>query len=181
MSPGSTAGREEILVPSMGSRAHILLDGAAEGIAAALQDRLVELESRWSRFREDSELSVLNRSQGRPTVVSADTAALIERMLWSWERTGGLYDPTVLEAISRKPGTTATSPPCRPRRHPPRPAGPCAPTPRARTSPAAGASGSTRPRLVQLPPGTGIDPGGIGRAWRPTWWLRWPPRRGRPV
>ena len=58
------------------------------------------LEAKWSRFRPETELSLLNAAGGgRPVVVSAVTFALIARAVDAWRRTGGAFDPTGLDAI----------------------------------------------------------------------------------
>lgn len=88
---------------AMGTSCSVLVYAQA-GLADALADlarRRVELlESAWSRFRGDSELSRLNARAGAgPTIVSSDTLALVEAMRSAWTATGGAFDPTVLAAI----------------------------------------------------------------------------------
>jgi thiamine biosynthesis lipoprotein len=58
-----------------------------------------ELESRWSRFREDSEVSRMNRRAGELCDVSADTALMVERAIELWRMTGASVDPLVLGAV----------------------------------------------------------------------------------
>jgi thiamine biosynthesis lipoprotein len=58
-----------------------------------------EQEQRFSRFRNDSELSKVNRSEGRPTRVSGPFGALVARALRAAAATDGLFDPTVLPAM----------------------------------------------------------------------------------
>jgi thiamine biosynthesis lipoprotein ApbE len=56
-------------------------------VAAAVADD----ERRWSRFREDSEVSLITSCAGRPVRVSAATIDLLESCLdWS-ARTGGVF------------------------------------------------------------------------------------------
>ena len=52
-----------------------------------------------SRFREDSELGVLNRSQGRPVPVGTLLWDALRVALSAAEQTGGLVDPTVGRAL----------------------------------------------------------------------------------
>ena len=86
----------------MGTTAEVLLEGEdAESMVDVAQLRLFELEAKWSRFVDTSEISALNRSQGAPVVVSADTIALVESAIAGWQRTGGDFDPTVLGALIR--------------------------------------------------------------------------------
>lgn len=146
---------------AMGTRGHVVVtggDGDGEATLDAAQARIAELERRWSRFLPDSEVSRLNRSAGRPTVVSGDTAGLVARAVEAWRLTGGRFDPTVLpalvaagydrsfEALDRMGGPApATTPSAVP--------GPSA----IRIDEAAG--------LVHLPAGVAFDPGGIGKGY----------------
>lgn len=70
-------------------------------VLADLGVRRVELlESLWTRFRADSELSRLNARAGTgAVVVSQDTRTLIRAMHTAWVETEGAFDPTVLAAI----------------------------------------------------------------------------------
>jgi FAD:protein FMN transferase len=68
--------------------------------AAARVARTFEREEqRFSRFRPDSELSLVNANAGRWTRVSKPFAALTHRALRAARETDGLYDPTVLPAL----------------------------------------------------------------------------------
>lgn len=83
----------------MGSRAQVtLVDGTQRALDAAMS-RLQQLERRWSRFRSDSEISMLNDLAGRPRRASGDTLLLIELARRGWRATGGRYDPTLLAAV----------------------------------------------------------------------------------
>jgi thiamine biosynthesis lipoprotein len=160
----TVAGVVEQRFRAMGSDIHlIVVGGTAEHVAAA-RDRIDLLESRWSRFRPDSEVSVLNAAGGRPTVVSADTRLLIERSIDAWRLTGGGFDPTLLAALQQA-GYDRTFDDID-----------AADAPGDDTR--AGDVGSlpdvdvTRPectdivfdgRSVALPVGMGFDPGGIGK------------------
>lgn len=137
----------------MGTTAHVVVDGAGRELVDLAVEQLATLEARWSRFRNDSELSRLNTADGRPTVVHHHTTMLVERSVWSWRRTSGRFDPTVLDALEAAgystgfeelPETT------------PSPTG--VPSPGCQciqVDPALD--------LVQLPPGVRLDPGGIGK------------------
>ncbi|HEX6312111.1 MAG TPA: FAD:protein FMN transferase, partial [Acidimicrobiia bacterium] len=61
--------------------------------------RIEELERRWSRFRDDSEVSALNRHAGASVLVSRDTFTLVEQAIAAWRLTGGRFDPTVGAAL----------------------------------------------------------------------------------
>ena len=76
-----------VVVAATMAEAQVALDDAER----AVHDR----EARWSRFLQNSELSVLNRSCGRPVIVAEDTFALVRRAIEAWRLTGGVFDPTV--------------------------------------------------------------------------------------
>jgi FAD:protein FMN transferase len=83
---------------AMGTEIELLLEADRPGRAfAAVEAEFERLEQACSRFRPDSELSQLNRA-GRldagPDLVRVVRAALEAR-----ERTGGLFDPTVSNAL----------------------------------------------------------------------------------
>ena len=83
----------------MGCRARILVDDEHEDLLAeafALGERL---EHRWSRFLPSSDISALNRAQGRPVMVSSDTIDLVECALTAWRATGGWFDPGMLDSL----------------------------------------------------------------------------------
>ena len=54
---------------------------------------LERLEQLWSRFREDSDISRLNRADGSPVDVAPETAALLAHMRRAHEGTHGSFDP----------------------------------------------------------------------------------------
>ena len=54
------------------------------------------LERSWSRFIDDSEISRLNGSRGRPMPVGPRTLLLVERALQASRLTRGWFDPTLL-------------------------------------------------------------------------------------
>jgi thiamine biosynthesis lipoprotein len=151
----------------MGSDAHLLVvtapgadpagpAGAARLLAGAWA-RIETLEGRWSRFRPDSEVSVLNRHGGAPVAVSADTVALVTHALAAWDMTDGRFDPTVGTAIAalgydRDFGEVSHG-------TQPAPDG-------AGAGPAPGPGGidlDPAAGTVTLPPGVRFDPGGIGK------------------
>ncbi len=58
-----------------------------------------QTEARLSRFLPDSELSRLNRAAGRPFTASPLLFDLVEAALAWRRRTGGIFDPTILQAL----------------------------------------------------------------------------------
>jgi thiamine biosynthesis lipoprotein len=129
-------------------------------------------EARFSRFQTLSELSRLNAAAGRPFPASPGLFRLVEKALALAERSGGIFDPTVLRDLeaagydrsfellssqmqvgSVSPLSLALSPGGRGdivvhRRHSWRD---------VRLDPTT--------RMVSMPAGCGIDLGGIGKGW----------------
>ena len=70
-------------------------DGHLELARAMLADRLAEVDRVCSRFRDDSELSTLNRSGGRVATVSPALCDAVGSALAAARATSGLIDPTV--------------------------------------------------------------------------------------
>ncbi len=80
----------------------VLLATDAEALPTALSAVTAELDAvdaSCSRFRDDSDLSRVNRAGGRPTKVSADLLAGLEGALRAARLTGGDLDPTIGAAI----------------------------------------------------------------------------------
>ncbi len=135
----------------MGTDAQIIVIGGPAGLGQRAQDRIAQLERRWSRFVDDSEISTLNRYAGAPVKVSRDTVELVQRGIDACRLTNGRFDPTVLGSVIRAGYD--------------------------RSFGALGAhvrSGSSDLTLgadaieilddmIRLPRGTGFDPGGIGK------------------
>jgi len=82
----------------MGSACRILLMGTDSAITP-LMDRLEELESQWSRFRSESQVSIMNAYAGRPVLVPEDVVSLVSHAVHAWRLTEGLYDPTMLAEL----------------------------------------------------------------------------------
>ena len=138
----------------MGSAVEIEIVGGAPGHLALARDRMAFLESCWSRFRLYSDISRLNDAQGEPVTVNPATIQLLEAMEAGYTATDGAFDPTLLAPLvdgdTRRAGTT------------PRPARGC----RKACNPTVSSGAS--PSIVngsqaQLPPGTAVDAGGIGK------------------
>lgn len=68
--------------------------GGGAGAVARVVAAFAEAERRFSRFRADSELAQLNRSDGPVTVSAELFGALVRARAWV-ERTDGLFDPGV--------------------------------------------------------------------------------------
>jgi FAD:protein FMN transferase len=82
---------------AMGTTVECLLDGDPRDGFARVEAEFERLEALLSRFRPDSELSRLNREgsvEAGPDLLRVTRLALEAR-----ERSGGLFDPTVLDAV----------------------------------------------------------------------------------
>ena len=152
----------EVRFGAMGTTAHLVVVGGDDHQLTAARRRLEQLEARWSRFRPDSEITFVNRAEGRPCIVSDDTALLVARGLAAWRATAGRFDPTVLDAVVAagyddspvRRGRAAH--PAGGRRHHGSAPLPVVPgLADARVDRATG--------LVWLPAGVHLDPGGIGK------------------
>jgi len=135
---------------AMGSDAEVIVVGDPTLIDRAVA-RVDELEARWSRFLDGSEVSRLNRLAGDRVAVSPDTVLLVRRAVEAWRLSGGSVDPTVLGDVLR--------------------AGYHRPFDQLRTATPRPVSLLVRgvdaievdDRGVRLPAGVGFDPGGIGK------------------
>jgi FAD:protein FMN transferase len=141
----------ELRFRAMGSDAHLIVVGGRGGLIDAAKGRIDELEQRWSRFIDTSEVNELNRRAGSPVTVSSDTVELVQRAIDAWRLSGGSVDPTVLGAVIRAGYDRSFDQ--------------LGPTPRPGHSLLGpGAEGIVvAGQSVTLPAGTGFDPGGIGK------------------
>jgi thiamine biosynthesis lipoprotein len=98
--PGAVAERRW---RAMGAAAHAVVVAAspshAEALAGDAISAVEELEARWSRFRPGSELCRLNALAGSAVLVSRETFDVVDRAIDAWRATGGVYDPTVIDAL----------------------------------------------------------------------------------
>jgi thiamine biosynthesis lipoprotein len=138
---------------------------AAEAALADTEAFFHQFEARFSRFLPDSELSVLNNASGAPAWVSPEMAELVEAALQAAELSGGVFDPTVIDALEAAGYDQSIE------------------VVRARSS---GLVGDTRPgaggvrwitgrwagvtvdrswNMIALPRGIRLDLGGIGKGW----------------
>lgn len=83
----------------MGSQAHIVVHGGTTVMLDAAEQRLHQLESLWSRFRDSSDITRANQAGGHPVQVHEDTLAVVSRALDAWRQTRGLFDITTLPAL----------------------------------------------------------------------------------
>jgi thiamine biosynthesis lipoprotein len=82
----------------MGNTANIVVIGDQQLLHQA-RVRLVDLENKWSRFIDTSEISLINNSDGKEMYVSADTVTLVRYLVDAQSRTHRLFDPSLLPAL----------------------------------------------------------------------------------
>ena len=144
---------------AMGSDCSIRLvvdGGAGEAILERAIGTVTMLERRWSRFIADSELSQLNAHAGAPVFVSPETFEIVSLAVEAWRVTGGLFDPTMLDALIDVGYDTDFDELARRKRsidigHLHASEGP------------AGVELDGRSRMIITPPGLHLDLGGIGK------------------
>jgi FAD:protein FMN transferase len=139
----------------MGTGVHVLVVDARPGVLEHAQRRIEELERRWSRFIPDSEISRANAAAGEPLQVSSETLLLVRRAIDGWRATGGMFDPTVLRAVTAAGyDRTFELVPAR------TPVG----TYEARPTPGCDELDVDETwGTITIPEGVGFDPGGIGK------------------
>ncbi|MFA7324617.1 MAG: FAD:protein FMN transferase [Candidatus Nanopelagicales bacterium] len=84
---------QEIHFRAMGSDCHIVILGGDPEQLSTAEGEVRRLESLWSRFKPDSEISRLNSAVGKPTIVSSETIAILCRALRAHRLTDGWFDP----------------------------------------------------------------------------------------
>lgn len=86
---------------ALGTTAGLVVAGGSPGAARrAVEAELAQIDAACSRFREDSELSILNRARGRRARVSPLFLLALDVALRAAALTGGRVDPTVGLALS---------------------------------------------------------------------------------
>jgi thiamine biosynthesis lipoprotein len=135
----------------MGTDAHVIVVGGPGGLEQRARARIAQLERRWSRFIDDSEVSALNRYAGAPVKVSPETVELVQRAIEAWRITDGLFDPTVLGAVIRAGYDRSFET--------------LGPAPQAHPNDLTLGAGDIEilDDVVRLPLGSGFDPGGVGK------------------
>jgi thiamine biosynthesis lipoprotein len=144
----------------MGTQIAILLAGdTSEPIAMTALDRVAKIfsaeERRFSRFRDDSELIAVNAASGRWTNVSVGFQRLVRFALRQANRTGGLFDPTVLHALVAAGYDRDFDEVLAGARGALQPPHPCGRWDEI----------DLRPGQLRLPAGVGLDLGGVAKGW----------------
>jgi thiamine biosynthesis lipoprotein len=160
----------DVTFDSMGSEVRLMigdpLPGSPPADYAAAQARgfILAFEAALSRFRDDSELTALNRDPRADVPASDLLRRAVGAGIWAAERTGGLVDPTLVREIvdvgygrSRagvEPAPLAEALASAPER---RPAGP---NPKAEWQQI---DVDDRAGTIRRPPGVAFDTGGTGK------------------
>jgi thiamine biosynthesis lipoprotein len=87
--------------PALGTTATVVVrsPAALPAARAVLERELASVDRACSRFRPDSELTLLNRARGRPRPVSAYFLQALECAIAAAEATNGAVDPTLGRAL----------------------------------------------------------------------------------
>jgi thiamine biosynthesis lipoprotein len=137
---------------AMGTEMELLVDAADAGAALdAAEAEFHRLEALLSRFRDDSELSRLNRDGS--IEAREDLLRVVELALAARERTGGRFDPTVHDAVVAA-GYDRSFEDIDPESHV-----------RCQAPAVAGGGVSVHGSQIRLDPGVRIDLGGIGKGY----------------
>lgn len=140
-------------VRAMGSPAVIIAGDADESAVSWASDELERLEQCWSRFRNDSQLTRLNRSAGTWFQLSDTLAAAVDRAIRLHDLTNGVFDPTIH-------GQLVAAGYDRPFRQ----VSLDQPGPVPASIPSPGVARIERADdMIRLPPGVSIDLGGVGK------------------
>jgi thiamine biosynthesis lipoprotein len=121
------------------------------------------VDTRFSRFRPDSELSELNDAAGRTVTVSADLAELVRLAVDASVTTGGIFDATMIDALEAAGYDQSFELILAGRPDTLRPHGNGQEAPRAARW--TGIRVDVAARTISLPAGVRIDLGGIGKGW----------------
>jgi thiamine biosynthesis lipoprotein len=93
-----TASGFVYMFAAMASPCEIHVDAHDGGLALRLgqiaQKEALRIEAKFSRYRDDSVLSIINASGGRPTAVDEETARLLDYADQCWRLSDGLFDLT---------------------------------------------------------------------------------------
>jgi thiamine biosynthesis lipoprotein len=135
-------------------RAETLAD--LDGVLVRAEQRLRQLEARWSRFVSGSEISALNHARGTQLRVSPDTVALVRAMVSAWRLTDGIVDAALLREVLAAGYERSVLDPSALTIVP-------AESPTRASFEAITIDADVDGGVVRLPRGLALDPGGIGK------------------
>ncbi len=155
----------------MGSELHLIVVDPPGPAQRTLDDAVAELdrlERHWSRFLADSDLSRLNRAEGRPVAVDRCTMVLLATMAEAWRMTAGRFEPAVLPDLVAIGYDASLHDPNRRTALPPsarsaRPGAPLAPVAIGDGGWPAALQLDEAVGSARLPQGVALDAGGIGK------------------
>ncbi|MES2170929.1 MAG: FAD:protein FMN transferase [Actinomycetota bacterium] len=136
----------------MGGHGSIVAVGCPPGTAERALDLAARCERLWSRFDRSSEISRLNAAEGAPVRVDPLTVRLIEAMRDGHALSRGHFDSTLLPLLIEAGYAASAVDPSR-----------VTVLPRSARAPGDLAAVVIDGAIVRLPPGTTLDPGGIGK------------------
>jgi thiamine biosynthesis lipoprotein len=137
---------------AMGGLFEVTVVGNKIELISEARDCISTLESLWSRFESDSDISRLNAAEGKSVLVSDQTCHLIRLMIEANIKTEGLYDPTILPLlIGIGYGESKTG------------SGKKSTIPASAQWPGNLKDIEIEHGIVTMPKGTTLDPGGIGK------------------
>jgi len=90
----------QVVFPAMGNTVNLTVIGDDELVVYS-RKRISELERLWSRFVTSSDISRLNRAEGRSTPVHPDTITLVRYLVDAQRVTNGLFDPTITPSLNK--------------------------------------------------------------------------------
>lgn len=138
---------------AFGSKCRVVCD--VPGSVDFAVDRLGDLESRWSRFRYESEVGEVNRHAGEWCEVSVATEKLFAAAVDAVELTNGLVNPLMLRQLEHLGYVESHE-------HLELCSGPTSSQGQP-TMPASSTAIDVDGGAVRIPPHCGFDPGGIGK------------------
>lgn len=152
----STVKRDEFRAMGCAVQVEVVGDDEANvvtGLSIARRS-IAELESAWSRFLPDSDISKLNAAQGALVAVHPATIELLHAMVQGFAATDGCFDPTLLAPLVALGYDASWSDPQ---------AVTSLPAGVAWRGGVAGIAVDAAASVAQLPSGTVLDAGGIGK------------------
>lgn len=136
----------------MGTLSNLVLVGGTEDMLDDLVRTAEFLQSLWSRFLPESDVTRLNNAEGSPVTVNPLSAKLVSEMMAARTLTDGEYDPTILPKLLAEGYAASRVNPSNITVLPPSARWPIDMT------------GTTiQDDIVTLPIGVTLDPGGIGK------------------
>jgi len=137
---------------AMGSNFYVKLSSANKELLTQAENEVLRLERIWSRFLPDSEITLLNNSDGKPVFASEETILPVKKMIEAFRITKGIYDPTILpELIKAGYKSSLVNPSL------------VTKLSKKATWPGELLKTQIQGNLIFLPEGTTLDPGGIGK------------------